>query len=193
MPHNKGYSSGRTRRDLLKVIGINVLLVIFICACNFTAGFSKPTTEPDMTVWEKTESPLFPTSWPPTSDTTWVRYTFAYGNNPSKLMDGAYVTDPLSKTEWKGGISTTTTELSNQKTQAAVQGVIPLDDQTRKILDNEKQVSANCLKITKLPDPNSPETREMLTYYHAWFKYNNAFLDLIRKNHPDFIAWVSQN
>jgi hypothetical protein len=192
MPHKKGFSSTRTWQDLLQVIGVNVLLVIIFGACNFTARFPTATTQPDMTVWRKTESPLFPTNWPPTSDTVWVRYTFAYGSNPTKLIDGTYVTYPLSKTEWKGGISTTTV-LSNDMTQAAVQGVLPLDDQTRIIFENEKQVSAYCLNMTESPNPNMPETKEILAYYHAWFKYNDAFLGLIRKNHADFINWVVPN
>lgn len=192
MPHKKGCSSARTWQDLLQVIRVNVLLAIFLCACNFIASSPIATTEPDMTVWRKTESPLFPTNWPPTSDTVWVRYTFAYGNNPAKLIDGTYVTYPLSKTEWKGGISTTT-ELSNKMTQAAVQGVLPLDNQTSIMLENEKQISAYCLKMTELPSPNMPETKEILAYYHAWFKYNDAFLGLIRENHADFIDWVTLN
>jgi hypothetical protein len=78
-------------------------------------------------------------------------------------------------------------------TQAAVQGVLPLDSQTSTILENEKQVSAYCLKMTELPNPNMPETKEMLAYNQSWFKYNDAFLGLIRANHADFIDWVALN
>jgi hypothetical protein len=176
----------RTWRGLLQVIGVGIPLVVFLCACNLRTS----ATQPDMTSWTKTESPLFPASWPPASNTVWVRYTFAYGSDPANLMDGAYVTYPLSKTEWKEGISTTTV-LSSDMTQAAVQGVLPLDSQTSKVLENEKQVSVYCLQLTELPDPNLTETEEMLAYYQAWFKYNGAFLDLIRENHADFIDWVT--
>jgi hypothetical protein len=109
MLHKNGYSSAvQTWQGLLQAIGISVLVIIFLCACNFVTNLPVPTKQPDMTMWTKTESPLFPVTWLPTSNTVWVRYTFAYGNNPAKLMDGAYVTNPLSKTEWKGGISKTT-------------------------------------------------------------------------------------
>ena len=145
-----------------------------------------------MTAWTRTVSPLFPANWPPTSDTVWVRYTFAYGANPAELMYGAYVTYPLSKTEWKDGISITTV-VSSDMTQVAVQGVIPLDSQTRIIYENEKPVSAYCLKLTELPNPNTPETREMLAYYQAWFKHNGAFLGLIREYHAEFIDWMVLN
>ncbi len=192
MVHKKGSSSTRIWQDSLQVIGGSVLLVIFLCACNFAARLPKTATRPDMTAWTKIESPLLPADWPPTAETVWVRYTFAYGNNPAALMDGAYVTYPLSKTEWKGGVSTTT-ELSSDMTQAAVQGVIPLDSQTSAILENGKQVSEYCLKMAEPPDPNTPETKEMLAYYQTWFKYNGAFLGLIRENHADFIDWVTIN
>jgi len=92
--------------------------------------------ESDMISWSKTESPLFPSNWPPTADTAWVSYTFAYGSNPAMLMDGAYVTSPLARTEWKGNVSTTT-KLSNEVKQASIQGVLPLDSQTLAILEKE--------------------------------------------------------
>ncbi len=184
--------SSRKRQDALQGIITSTLLIVVLSACNFAASRQTATAQPDMTVWGKTESPLFPANWPPTAETAWVRYTFAYGSNPAALMDGAYVTYPLSKTEWKGGI-TTTTELSKDMTQAAVQGVIPVDSKTRKILENEKQVSAYCLNLIELPDPNTPATKDMLAYYQAWFKYNGAFLGLIRDNHADFIDWVNLN
>ena len=182
----------RKRQGILKIIGANVLLIIIFSACNLTASLPTVTTTPDLTAWRKTESPLFPTSWPPTADTVWVSYTFAYGSNPASLADGAYVTVPLSKTEWKGG-SSTTTVLSSTMKQAAVQGVLPLDEQTSTILENEKQVSEYCLKLIELPDLSRPETKEMLAYYQTWFKYNAAFLGLIRENHADFINWIAAN
>jgi hypothetical protein len=192
MPNIKERSSTWKAQDLLQVIGFNVMLAIFLCACKLTTNLPAATAQPDMTMWRKTESPLFPTIWPPTSGTVWVRYTFAYGNNPTKLMDGAYVTNPLSKTEWQGG-KATTTALSNDMTQVAVQGVLPLDSQTRTIFENEKPVFDYCLKMTELPNQNNPETKDMLAYYQAWFKYNGAFLGLIRANHADFIDWVTLN
>jgi hypothetical protein len=121
-----------------------------------------------------------------------VRYTFAYGMNPAELMDGAYVTYPLSKTEWKEGISTTAV-VSSDMIQAAVQGVLPLDRQTRITFENGKQVSTCCLKLAELPNLTMPETREMLAYYQAWFNHNGAFLDLIREYHAEFIDWIALN
>jgi len=188
---HKKESSSRKRQDL-QVIATGALLFIFLIACNFVTNLPAATTQPDMTVWRKTESPLFPDHWPPTVDTVWVGYTFAYGSNPAMLSDGTYVTSPLSKTEWKKGASTTTV-LSNEMKQASTQGILPLDDQTRLILENGAQVSEYCLKMTGLPDLNSSETKEMLAYYHAWFKYNGSFLDLIRKNHAEFIDWITVN
>lgn len=146
----------------------------------------------DMISWSKTESPIFPSNWPPTADTVWVSYTFAYGSNPAALMDGAYVTSPLARTEWKGKVSTTT-ELSNEVKQASIQGVLPLDSQTLTILEKGNQAFEYCLNMTELPKRDKQETKEMLAYYQAWFKYNGAFLTLMREDHVDFIDWVSLN
>ena len=192
MQSKKGRSAIRTWRELLKISGFNVILIIVFGACNFTGGLPTVTATPDLTSWRKIESPLFPSEWPPATETVWVSYTFAYGSNPVQLSDGTYVTRPLSKTEWKGGKSTTTV-LSSKTTQAAVQGVLALDSQTSTILGNGKQVSGYCLNLTELPDSSKPETKEMLAYYQAWFKYNGAFLGLIRENHTDFINWIALN
>ncbi len=169
-----------------------ILLIFLLGACNLTNGLSTPAMEPDMISWSKTESPLFPSNWPPTADTVWVSYTFAYGSNPATLMDGAYVTSPLARTEWTGNGSTTT-ELSNEMKQASIQGVIPLDSQTLAILEKREQAFESCLNMTELPNLDKQETKEMLAYYQAWFKYNGAFLTLIREDHVDFIDWVSSN
>ena len=145
--------------------------------------------ESDMISWSKTESPIFPSNWPPTADTVWVSYTFAYGSNPATLMDGA---SPLARTEWKGNVSTIT-ELSNEVKQASIQGVLPLDSQTLTILEKGNQAFEYCLNMTELPNLDKQETKEMLAYYQAWFKYNGAFLTLMREDHVDFIDWVSLN
>lgn len=51
MSHKKGYSSAiQTWQDLLQAIGIGMLLIIFLCACNFATNFPKATTQPDMTM-----------------------------------------------------------------------------------------------------------------------------------------------
>jgi hypothetical protein len=142
------------------------------------------------TLWNETASPLFPAEWPPTADTVWVRYTFAYGTNPTKLMDGAYVTLPLTKIEWREGQSTTTV-LRSDKTEAGVQGVRPLDAQTRTILESGQTVSDYCQSLTALPDPALPQTAALLAYYRAWFANNGAFLGFIRGEHAGFIDWVT--
>lgn len=173
-----------------------ILLTFFIFACNFLAPkaqteSSSSTMSPEI-MWAETQSPFFPTTWPPSSNTTWVRYTFAYGSNPAMLIDGSYVTYPLSKTEWNAGIESTT-QLNKEKTQAVIQGIVPLDEETQKILEDEKLISEYCLTLTDLPDLNTPEAKKMLAYYNTWFKYNNAFVELVKSDHSEFINWVVQN
>ena len=169
-----------------------VLLALSVFACNLSKTTSSaPTTSPDI-MWRETQSPVFPMNWPPTADTVWIRYTFAYGSNPSQLMDGNYVSNPLSKTEWKAGVETTTV-LSKEMTQAAIQGMVPLDEESQRNLENYSQASNFSLKLTGIPDPQTLETQEFLAYYRAWFKYNGAFLGLIRPDHGAFIEWITQD
>ena len=86
-----------------------------------------------------------------------------------------------------------TTVLNKEISQAAIQGMVPLDEEAQKTLQNEKQVSEYALTLTELPDPAKPDTLELLAYYRTWFKYNGAFLELIRSDHEVFIDWVTQD
>lgn len=174
-----------------KTLAGGLFLALSIYGCNILTAATQPAIIEDI-MWYETQSPLLPTTWPPSSDTVWVRYTFAYGSNPAHLMDGNYVSNPLSKTEWKAGIESTTV-LSEEKTQAATQGVVPLDEQAQKILQNEGRISEFALKLTEMPNAQAPEIKEFLAYYRTWFKYNGAFLGLIRSTHGAFIEWVTQD
>ena len=161
------------------------LLVLFLFACSDT---TTPVAQPVIS-WRKTESPLFPDTWPPTAETIWVSYTFAYGTDPA-LMDALRVSPPLVKTEWRNGVPETA-ETGNKMEEAAVQGIVPLDEGELAILTaGTQQISAFCLSLTGQPDSAAVETQEMLAFYSVWFRYNSAFLDLIRDEHNPFIEWV---
>jgi hypothetical protein len=191
MSPKKGNDSHK-QQSTLQIIAISALVIMCLSACNSISPLSATSPSPDSTVWRKVHSPLLPSNWAPTAETVWVRYTFAYGINPAVLMDGEYVTKPLSKTECREDVVKTTV-LSDEMAQAAIQGVMPIDKSTLLLLQNEKPVTGDCVNMTQLPDPNLPETKELLAYYRAWFKYNGAFLDMIRKDHTDFIDWVMSN
>ena len=190
MSYRQESSSARAGQFIISIL----FLALLLGACVAPAPLPRATTQPETpsmpTLWNETASPLFPAEWPPTADTVWVRYTFAYGTNPTKLMDGAYVTLPLTKIEWREGQSTTTV-LRSDKTEAGVQGVRPLDAQTRTILESGQTVSDYCQSLTALPDPALPETAALLAYYRAWFANNGAFLGFIRGDHAGFIDWVT--
>lgn len=181
----------RTWKRTFLIAANGIFWVLFLLGCGTTANDPMSAVSSEI-MWTKMDSPLFPSTWPPTSDTVWVRYTFAYGFNPSRLMDGNYVTLPLSKTEWKAGTSTTTV-LSEEMMQAAVQGVVPLDEHSRLILESGPQVSDYCLALTTLPDLAQDEAKTMLAYYKTWLQYNGAFAELIRADHAAFIDWVRQS
>ena len=190
MPYKREKSISLT----LKTATSGLIVALSVFACNFSQPVASPftpTTSADI-LWRETQSPLLPASWPPTADTVWVRYTFAYGSNPAQLMDGNYVSNLLSKTEWRAGVESTTV-LSKEISQASIQGMVPLDEETQKILGNESQVSEYILKLTEMPDLQASEAQEFLAYYRVWFKYNGAFLKLIRAEHGAFIEWVTQD
>lgn len=170
---------------LNRLIGIYILLALFLAGC----GGNKVN---NIAIhWEETESPPFPSEWPPTVETVWTRYTFAYGSSFA-LMDGVYVTAPLSKTEWRGGVSSTVI-LSDTLTESGTQGIVPLDDATLALLEKDEPISTFVLTLTALPDLSASDAQQMLAYYNAWFLHHGTFFNMIRDNHTAFIDWILAN
>jgi hypothetical protein len=140
-------------------------------------------------MWSTTQSPLFPTEWPPTTSTTWVRYSFAYGRNPTTLMDGAYVTRPLTRTVvQRDGTDGAATTLSTALEEAGTQGVKPLDAASSTTLGKGPQVQARCLQLQSMPDEASAV--ELREYYRVWLSLNGAFTKFIRPDHAAFLEWI---
>ncbi|MFN8595511.1 MAG: hypothetical protein U0559_04920 [Anaerolineae bacterium] len=151
----------------------------------------KPPSPPSgmPTMWTTLQSPLFPDEWPPTSSTTWVRYTFAYGNNPTQLADGAYVTQPLTRTiVQRDGANGEASTLSTELESAGIQGVKPLDAASSAALGKGAQVQVKCLQLQSTPDDAT--AAELREYYRVWVNLNGAFVKFIRANHAAFFEWV---
>lgn len=140
-------------------------------------------------MWTMMQSPLFPSEWPPTASTTWVRYTFAYGNNPTRLMDGAYVTQPLTRTiVQRDGTAGESTTLGSALEEAGIQGVKPLDAASSAAQGKGTQVQAQLLSLQASPDETV--TAEVRAYYRVWVGLNGAFAKFIRPDHATFFQWI---
>ncbi|HZY42494.1 MAG TPA: hypothetical protein VFF59_10915 [Anaerolineae bacterium] len=165
-----------------------IILAAFITACN---AMSTPT--PAMPIfWQATQSPLFPNEWPPTTSTVWVRYTFAYGSNPSALVDGVYVTRPLTRTEVsREGRTVAAIDLNNPLESVRTQGMVPLTLQQQAMLDRRAQVESYGLTLTVLPAAGASEAAELRAYYQLWLKFNGAFAKLIQPDHAAFFEWLN--
>ena len=99
------------------------------------------------------------------------------------------MTQPLTRTivrrDGRDGEATT---LSTALESASIQGVTPLDANSKAALDTGAAVSARCLKLTALPDEQTAV--ELRTYYRTWIKLNGAFVALVRANHASFLDWI---
>ncbi len=142
--------------------------------------------------WSPAYSALFPTEWPPTPTTVWVRYAYAQGRDMD-LSDGVRVAAPWAKLELRGGSSTVNIiPLKASLEPDTTQGVSPVDAATQAVLAKGDEVSAYCLQLTDLPQPNSQPAADMRTFYQTWLKYNGALVELIKPNHEKFLAWLNQ-
>ena len=175
---------------------ISVMLAMLIAACGGTTlSSATPTPKPPSppsgmpTMWTTTQSPLFPSEWPPTTATTWMRYAFAYGRNPTTLMDGAYVTQPLTRTlVQRDGTEGESVTLSTALEEASIQGVKPLDATSSTTLGRGAQVQAQLLSLQAMPDETV--TAEARGYYRVWLGLNGAFAKFIRPDHAAFFEWI---
>lgn len=142
--------------------------------------------------WSPAYSALFPTEWPPTPATVWVRYAYAQRIDLN-LHDGVRVAAPWAKLELRGGLNTVIlTPLGAKLEPVSTQGVTPLDEAAQAVLATGDEVSAYCLQLTALPQSNNPQTAAMRAFYQTWLQYNGALVELIRPNHEKFLAWLSE-
>ena len=144
--------------------------------------------------WSPRTTPAFPTSWPPTSATTWVRYVYAAGRDlGGGLADGERVARPWARVELRPGAATAAiVPLSARLEPLDIQGVRPIDGATLAILRTEEQVTAAGRRLTALPDPAAAETAELRAFYRAWLSLNGVIASAIRPDHGAFLAWVAQ-
>jgi hypothetical protein len=140
-------------------------------------------------MWTTMQSPLFPDEWPPTASTVWVRYTFAYGNNPGRLADGAYVTRPLTRTTVRRDGTNGEVMISGTALESAgIQGVRPLDAASGATLGKGARVQAKSLQLQSMPDEAT--AAEVRGYYRVWVSLNGVFTALVRSDHEAFLEWV---
>jgi hypothetical protein len=141
-------------------------------------------------IWQPAYSPLFPTEWPPTPTTAWVRYAYAHGQDIA-LADGVRVAKPWARAELRDGSSTAAlVPLSPKLEPFEVQGVSPIDAETLALFDKAEQVSAYCLTLQTLPDLNTGEAATMRTFYQVWLNYNGVIAGIIKPSHAAFFEWI---
>lgn len=96
------------------------------------------------TSWSPAYSVLFPTEWPPTPNTLWIRYAYAQGMDVN-LHDGVYVSAPWARVELRGNSTIASiVPLSTRLEPVTTQGVVPIDAETQAMLAKEAEVSASC-------------------------------------------------
>jgi hypothetical protein len=166
---------------------------VILAALSTACGATALTPTPDLPIaWHTQQSPLFPLEWPPTAATQWVRYTFAYGSQPTTLIDGVYLTRPLTRTEFqRDGSEGTVTTLNTALESVGMQGVAPLDATSNAALITGPQVQTHSLLLTTLPAATA--AAELRAYYRMWIKLNGAFAQQIRSEHPAFFDWLESD
>jgi hypothetical protein len=154
---------------------------------------AQPKDRPGI-AWSMRTTPAFPTAWPPTATTIWVRYAYAAGRDlGGGLADGERVARPWARVELRPGAATAAiVPLSARLEPLAIQGVRPIDAATAARLRQEEQITAACLRLTGPPDPAAAETADLRAFYRAWLGFNGVIADAIRADHGAFLDWIGQ-
>jgi hypothetical protein len=141
-------------------------------------------------IWQPAHSPFFPSEWPPTPTTTWVRYAFAYGLDPD-IGGGQRVAPPWAFVEVRAGGEMASIAQQRLRLEAFdVQGTVSLSREALAALNKGEQVVVYSLSLSAVPAASSSEGADMRAFYRAWFAGNGAIAALIKPAHAGFVAWV---
>jgi hypothetical protein len=149
------------------------------------------TNDVPVILWDKALTPPLPLSWPPAPGIDWMQYAYAYGRD-FRLADGVRVGQPWATITLHADGSATLTRLTQALEEGGVQGMVPVGQEQRDALQMGEAAQATAPALTALPDPSSPQTREVKAYYAAWLRFNGAIARLIRVHHAPFFTWVEQ-
>ena len=137
-------------------------------------------------------TPWFPTQWPPSSETPWLRYGYARGQEfPPRIADGEQVSKVLLRAELIPYERKVKISWLQEKIEAqGIQGIRPLMPDEAEVLRQDKEIKIKVLGLQSLPPANDATGTQLKKYYRLWLQTNGVIADQIKGFHPAFFAWV---
>ncbi len=145
-------------------------------------------------LWQRHSTPPLPLAWPPTRDTGWVRYEYAYGFDPVRTADAIRVAAPWARVQLdRDGQPREARLLETAGAELGLQGVFPTHPPSGAI-DGEqvRREEARALQLTVLPAPGSREQAGLAAFYGQWLQRNGVIAAAVRDAHEPFFAWIER-
>ena len=137
--------------------------------------------------WKLARTTWFPTEWPPTGRTNWVRY--AYGLDVT--LDGSSgVSQPIAKIERRAGSGAlTVTPMSKTVAAVATHGVRPHAGWKYTATD-EQRILTMAFALRSAPPDDARADQGFRSYYASWLLGNAEIAAMIEPAHPSFFKWL---
>ena len=148
-----------------------------------------PQVQTDAT-WQMTVTPPFALQWPPTPNTTWVRYVYATRVDIQKIADAAEVALVWAEVRQHKDGTAEVRVLRKMLLPYGTQGVRPLSQDEANVFAKRDSVESFALSLTAAPDPSSQATQDLLAFYRAWVKTNGEIYGAFALQHSAFAYWL---
>jgi hypothetical protein len=147
-----------------------------------------PQVQTDAT-WQMTVTPPFALQWPPTPNTTWVRYVYATRIDIQKIADAAELALVWAEVRQHKDGTSEVRVLRKMLLPYGTQGVRPLSQDEANVFAKRAEVESFALSLTAAPDPSSPNTKDLLAFYRTWVKTNEIY-GVFQLQHSAFAYWL---
>jgi hypothetical protein len=147
---------------------------------------------PPPALWQRQQSPPLPEAWPPTPTSTWRRYAFAHGFDPTTISDGVRVAAPFAIVRIDRELRVTAVDrLPGEPREIGIQGVKPMHPPSGAIDGDEiERLERIAVGLFALPAPGSGEESALVSQYGRWLDREGTFVAEVRARHRAFFDWV---
>jgi hypothetical protein len=147
----------------------------------------------DCVFWSRHLTPGFPAQWPPSPGREWIFYAFAYGSQPSVLVDGVWVTVPWARFVVTPDDLVRFERLAQApRILAGSQGMRPLRPEEELLFRQSNAVFeefADALRKKSEISPG-PLVEKVRRSYRFWAGCNGVVAREIRRLHASFFEWL---
>lgn len=165
--------------------------IIKVSWANIKSGLPAPRSFNEFVSWDYAIAPAIPAAWPPDGKGVVYYYTFAYGSNPARLVDGQFVAAPWAQVKVDVARGAPELEiLSKGIKEIGIQGVRPLREEEIKIFNQRAAVEEQIQTLSRKTSLHAIDAKRLKEFFQLWCSTNGVIAEELRRKHPQFFEWV---